>query len=201
MTRETSTELKIKEAAKEVFIRRGYNGARMQEIADKAEINKALLHYYFRTKEQLFQQIFDEVFEQLMPRLHAVLSKEAHILDKLNAFVAEYIGNFRQHPHIPLFIMHELSQNADRFVNRLVNKAAFPDIAALTVEMHQAMERGEIKTFPPIHLFINILAMCVFPFVAKPMLTQVAQIDEATWERFMDERIQIVQQFIRSALT
>lgn len=200
MTREVSTETKIKEAAKEIFIRRGYHGARMQEIADKAEINKALLHYYFRTKEQLFQQIFDEVFDKVMPRLHAILMREGDILDKIDAFVSEYIGTIRQHPHIPLFVMHELSQDADRFVNHLAEKVAFPDIARLVGELQQAVEEGIIRPYPPLQLIMNVLSMCAFPFIARPMLIQFAHIDEASWDKLIDERIPVVQQFIRSAL-
>lgn len=201
MPKDQSTEERIKDAAKAVFIQKGFAGARMQEIAEEAGgINKALLHYYFRSKDQLFEKIFDEVFQEVMPKLNAALKTEGHILEKIDAFVDEYIRNIRQHPHIPLFIIHELSQNPDRFVQKVTGNTNFPKIAGLMMEIMEAMEQGKIKTFAPIHLFLNILAMCVFPFVAKPILQSATQLDDDSWEEMMDERATAVKQFIRSAL-
>lgn len=201
MPKDQSTEERIKDAAKAVFIQKGFAGARMQEIAEEAGgINKALLHYYFRSKDQLFEKIFDEVFQEVMPKLNAALKTEGHILEKIDAFVDEYIRNIRQHPHIPLFIIHELSQNPDRFVQKVTGNTNFPQIAGLMMEIMEAMEQGKIKTFAPIHLFLNILAMCVFPFVAKPILQSATQLDDDSWEEMMDERATAVKQFIRSAL-
>lgn len=201
MPKDQSTEEKIKDAAKAIFIQKGYAGARMEEIAREAGgINKALLHYYFRSKEKLFDEIFDEVFQQVFPKLNAVLQTEGHILNKIDAFVEEYIKNVRQHPHIPLFVIHELSQNPDRFVEKVTGKEGFPNIAVLMMELMEAMERGQIKAFAPIHLLMNVLAMCVFPFVAKPIIQSVTQMDDPSWEEMMDERATVVKQFIRSAL-
>lgn len=201
MSKDQSTEDRIKQAAKDIFIQKGYAGARMQEIAERAGgINKALLHYYFRSKEQLFDQIFDEVFQQVMPKLNAVLQRESHILDKIEAFVDAYIENVRQHPHIPLFVIHELGQNPDRFIEKIKGNNNLPNIALLMMEITAAMEDGEIRQFPPIHLFMNVLALCVFPFVAKPIVQAVTQMDEQEWNAMMDERAVTVKQFIRAAL-
>lgn len=201
MPKDQSTEERIKDAAKAIFVQKGYAGARMQEIAEEAGgINKALLHYYFRSKDQLFEKIFEEVFQEIMPKLNAVLTMEGHILDKIDAFVDEYIRNVRKHPHIPLFIIHELSQNPDRFVQKMTGNPSLPNIAGLMMEIMEAMEQGEIKTFAPIHLFMNIIAMCVFPFIAKPILQSVTKIDNASWEQMMDDRSTVVKQFIRSAM-
>lgn len=200
MQKDQSTEEKIIAAAKEIFVQKGFAGARMQDIADRGGINKALLHYYFRTKEQLFEKIFDEVFHLMMPRLNAVLTMQGNILAKIDAFVDEYIRTIRQNPHIPLFVIHELSQEPDRFVQKITQNPNLPNIAALLMELLQAMEEGKIRQFPPIHLILNILSMCVFPFVAKPIFRAVTRMDEALWEEMLDERAVVVKQFIRAAL-
>ena len=88
MKKDNTTEQKIKEAAKKVFIKKGLSGARMQDIADQAGINKALLHYYFRSKEKLFEIIFDESVQVLMPQLNSILEKDAPVLEKIKGFAA-----------------------------------------------------------------------------------------------------------------
>jgi AcrR family transcriptional regulator len=201
MPKDQSTEDRIKDAAKAIFVQKGYAGARMQEIAEEAGgINKALLHYYFRSKDQLFEKIFDEVFLEVMPKLNAALKMEGHILDKIDAFIEEYIRNVRRHPHIPLFVIHELSQNPDRFVQKITSNPGLPNISELMMEIMQAMENGQIKPFVPLHLFMNIIAMCVFPFVARPIIQSVTKLDDDNWEQIMDERATAVKQFVRSAL-
>lgn len=201
MPKDQSTEERIKDAAKAIFIQKGYAGARMQEIAEEAGgINKALLHYYFRSKDQLFEKIFDEVFLEIMPKLNAVLKMEGHILEKIDAFIDEYIRNIRRHPHIPLFVIHELSQNPDRFVQKVTGNSNLPNVAGLMMEIMEAMEEGKIRTFAPLQLFMNILAMCVFPFVARPIIQSVTRLDDDSWEQIMDERSTAVKQFIHSAL-
>lgn len=201
MPKDQTTEERIKDAAKAIFVQKGYAGARMQEIAEEAGgINKALLHYYFRSKDQLFEKIFDEVFQEVMPKLNAVLKTEGTILEKVDAFVDEYIRNVRRHPHIPLFVIHELSQNPDRFVQKITSNPNLPNIAGLIMEIMQAMEEGKIRSFAPVHLFMNVIAMCVFPFVARPIIQSITQLDDENWEEMMDERSTAVKQFIRAAL-
>lgn len=201
MPKDQSTEDRIKDAAKAIFVQKGYAGARMQEIAEEAGgINKALLHYYFRSKDQLFEKIFEEVFQEVMPKLHAVFYQERPILDTIDAFVDEYIKNIREHPHIPLFVIHELSRNPDRFVEKIKSNPKLVDIATLVMDLTTAMEAGKINTFPPIHLFLNILAMCVFPFIAKPIIQSVTDMGKDEWENLMEDRAVTVKKFIRSAL-
>ncbi|PHN03211.1 TetR/AcrR family transcriptional regulator [Flavilitoribacter nigricans] len=201
MPKDQSTEDRIKDAAKSIFVQKGYAGARMQEIAEEAGgINKALLHYYFRSKDQLFEKIFEEVFQEIMPKLNAVLNLEGSVLEKIDAFVDEYISNIRRHPHIPLFVIHELSQNPDRFVQKVTANPGLPNVARLMMEIMEAMERKEIRTFVPMHLFMNILSMCVFPFVARPIIQSVTQMDDLNWDQMMDDRAEMIKRFIHAAL-
>jgi len=195
-----STEEKIKEAAKSVFVRNGYSGARMQDIADEAGINKALLHYYFRSKEKLFELIFFEVFDVVIPQLKATVSTDQRVAEKIKAFVSTYIDVIQANPHVPIFILHELSQGADRFVEKLKQRQVLPEMAQFMLQLMSEMEAGKVKSFQPLHLFMNIISMCAFPFVAKPLLQAVSGLSEEDWTVLMDERKEEVTRFILSAI-
>lgn len=195
-----STEEIIKEAAKKVFIRKGYAGARMADIAEEAGMNKALLHYYYRSKEKLFHIIFFEVIDVLLPKLKATIITGQSIEEKVTAFVSTYIDAIRANPYVPMFILHELSQEPERFVEIMKQRHVFPEIAQFIMGLMEEMEKGKIQSFHPLHFLMNMVSMCAFPFVAKPLLQAVSGMDEKSWDQLMDERKAEVSRFILSAL-
>ncbi|GJM33388.1 MAG: hypothetical protein DHS20C18_23890 [Saprospiraceae bacterium] len=197
---EPSTEQIIKEAAKKIFVRKGFAGARMQEIAEEAGINKALLHYYYRSKEKLFEGIFSEIFDHMIGQLKQSVTTDKPLIQKIEDFVDRYISTIEQNPYIPLFIVNEIAQNPDRFVEKIKSKQVFPELAGFFQQMLGEMERGNIREIPPLHLFLNILGLCAFPFIAKPMVKAVSGMDEDTWEMLMKDRKKEVKTFIRRAL-
>ncbi len=198
---ELSTELVILEAAKKVFVQRGFAGARMQEIADEAGINKALLHYYYRSKEKLFQKVFEDTVGGIMQQFNQVITAQGSVLEKLDQIIATYIRNIRKNPHLPLFVLHELSQNRLEFLQYFKNNAAgMPNIALLIQQLFEEQEAGSIRTYQPLHLFLNVISMCVFPFIAKPVFCNIMDLSEAEFNAIMEERITEVQTFVRRAL-
>lgn len=200
MTVEANTEQRIKDAARKVFVSKGFAGARMQDIADEAGINKALLHYYYRSKEKLFEVIFDEVFGVMLTRIQGIISSDLSVHDKINAFVDQYITVIQENPHVPLFVIHELSQDPERFVEKVGAKGQISNVAAFFAQITEEMYAGKIRAYQPIHLMMNILAMCVFPFIAKPMLKTVTGISEEMWQMMMENRREEVKRFIFNAL-
>lgn len=197
---ELSTEQKIKDAARKVFIKKGFAGARMQDIADEAGINKALLHYYYRSKEKLFEVIFDEAFGAIVPAVNAVIAGEGSVEKKLDAFIEQYITIIEENPHLPLFIIHELSSDPDRFVEKIKNRTELPNISLLVTQLFDEISNGRMRFYNPFHLIMNILAMCAFPFVAKPMLKAVSGMSEEMWQGLMKDRKEEVKRFVKQAL-
>lgn len=172
----------------------------MQDIADEAGINKALLHYYFRSKEKLFELIFFEVFDIVIPQLRATVNTDQSVEEKIKSFAFTYIDVIQANPHVPIFILHELSQGADRFVEKLKQRQVIPEMAQFMLQLIDEMESGKIKSFQPLHLFMNIISMCAFPFVAKPLLQAVSGVSEEDWTVLMNERKEEVTRFILSAI-
>jgi AcrR family transcriptional regulator len=106
MSREQNTEDKIVAAAKTVFIKKGMDGARMHEIADEAGINKALLHYYFRTKDKLFEKVFAIVFKDVFQVLENAVANEMDFEQFIEGFITQYIKLLKSKPFIPNFVVH-----------------------------------------------------------------------------------------------
>ncbi len=194
-----NTEKMILEAAKEVFVEYGFDGASMQKIADRAGINKALLHYYFRSKDKLFEATFREVFFSMIPPLINTVKEEMPLEKKIEIFVGKYIDTLRDNPLVPLFILHELNRNPEN-LPELVKESGI-DPAVFFDQISSEIESGNIRPVPPHHLMINILALSIFPFVAKPIIKGLFfNRDNDEFNKFIEERKEIVTTFILNAI-
>lgn len=193
--KDTSTEQKILDAAKKVFITKGMAGARMQDIADEAGINKALLHYYFRNKEKLFQVIFKKTTERFIPRVNEIMSSDMSMYEKIETFCREYIEKVIENPFLPLFIMNEMHKQPEEFLKDMWGGQK-PKIEKFLKQIQEAIERKEIRPIHPAQLLMNMMSLCVFPFIGKPMLQMVAGVDDEQFIELMHERKTLVPQFI-----
>lgn len=198
-TKKDSTEDKILEAAKNVFVAKGMEGARMQEIADEAGINKALLHYYFRSKERLFEAIFSEIIKFAFPKITRIAQSDEPFVTKLDFVIDAYIELLRTHPFIPGFVMKELNRDPSGLFKLVVKFGLNPQVIVDQIEA--AMDRGEIIRMDPRHLGINIVSMCVFPFAARPILQFVLYRDnQEALDQFYAERAEVIKQFVKNAI-
>ncbi len=183
-----NTEQQILDAARKLFMIKGLEGTRMQEIADEAGINKALLHYYFRSKDKLFARIFDEAFEKILPSMTVALERADNVPEFVRFFVPNYIKILNDMPFLPQFVIHELAQNPSRIAGMMQVKK-FP-LQKLHELLYLSIERGEIRQISTEHFLINMLAMTVFPYMARPIMEAVIfQNDKERYERFLDERV------------
>jgi AcrR family transcriptional regulator len=202
MTAEISTEEKILIAAKKIFLKKGWDGARMQDIANEAGINKALLHYYFRNKEKLFTNVFSGFIGKLVPNINKIIDSEIHLFQKIEAIIEAYINFLMENPEIPLFVANELSKNPDLIIGVIQKNGDVPLFKSLALEIMQAIEKGEIRPITPIHLLINIVSMCVFPFIGKPIIQNIlVDIPDALFQELLLQRKKEVYQTIILSLT
>lgn len=197
---ELTTEEKILTAAREVFTKKGFAAARMQEIADEADINKGLLHYYFRSKENLFRAVFDDAFAKFAPQINHIFEADLPLFEKIEAFVDQYIDFLLRNPYLPSFILNELNTNPEEFVKDILSRREKPNPMKLIMQIQMETEAGNIKPVNPIHLAINVLSMCVFPFMARPLMQGFFHIDNKGFEQFMAARKQAIKEFTFNAL-
>lgn len=201
MQKDLSTEEKILAAAKKVFLRDGLHGSRMQDIADEAGINKALLHYYFRTKEKLFESIFQQVKGGLLPRVAEIFKSDLPLFEKLRLFIDNYIDLLVESPYVPLFMMNESNKDPEKFIEKIgVLEKLQSFLPYFIVQLQDEIEKGNIRPIHPMHLLMNTMSMCVFPFLAKPMLQRVGGMTDAQYMELMQERKKIITDFVINAI-
>jgi len=205
MTQTPDTETKILEAAYEVFIENGFDGTRMQQIADKAGINKALLHYYFRSKQLLFNKIFVNAISKFIPNLISIfMNSELSFFDKIRQFTYQYIDILSKEPFIPIFVLSELSRNQNNLLDNFSKTLGQPvKIVKETIkeELQNEYEKGNIIKIDIESFMINMLSLCIFPFVAKPIIKiAIFNMNEEAYDKFIEKRKKEVGEFIINSI-
>ena len=195
----TTTESDILNAAKRIFQHKGMVGARMQEIADEAGINKALLHYYFRSKQLLFEAVFKKAFSMLAPQLNEVMNADSSIFEKIKNFSSNYISFVIKHPYLPNFIIQELNRNPE-FVKKLLTEEHFPTIKKFKKQVNEKVAEGKIRPIKAEQLFINIMALNIFPFIGAPLLKGFINAEDKVYKQLMEDRKTEVADFIINAI-
>ncbi|HET9056853.1 MAG TPA: TetR/AcrR family transcriptional regulator [Chitinophagaceae bacterium] len=189
-------EERILAAARKVFTTRGMAGARMQDIADEAGINKALLHYYFRDKEKLFEVVFLEEAQKFFPKINAIFNSEAPLFEKIENFVNEYIDEMQKNPYLPWFVLNEVNRDPDQFMYKIWGRENLPKPGKFLEQIEKEIKKGVIKKIHPMHLFMNLLGMTIFPFVARPMMIRNMKMNDKQFKRIMEERRKEIPKFI-----
>lgn len=192
----SKTEQQILDAAYRVFQKKGKAGARMQEIADEAGINKSMLHYYFRNKESLFRKIFLQSFSEFLGSVIPMMNNtQTNWQDKARVLTSHYIAFMRQRPDLPLFVINEINQDPSGFFNILKIESVLLQ-TTFFAQLHEAAINGEIRKIHPLQVFVSIVSGVIFPFIAAPMIKQAASLSDTDWDTFMNERGIIVQEMV-----
>jgi AcrR family transcriptional regulator len=194
-----STEEKILEAAKEVFHKRGFDGARMQEIADTAGINKALLHYYFRSKDNLFEAVFRDAFARMTTQFMRILMEEGRPLrEKLEMLVGFYIDFLKSNSYIPWFILNALYEKPGLLPEILSQNQVYPSL--FLPKLKEFAEHEGYECDDPLQLYLNILSLVVFPVIARPLLNQVFGLEDESLQAFYEIRKRSLPDFILNGI-
>lgn len=194
------TEKLILDAAREVFIRKGFDGARMQEIADEAGINKALLHYYFRSKQKLFDTIFLEAFKDFWPSIESSTNNgKGTVKDLIKSAVDAYMDLLLKMPFLPSFVVGEINRSPERMQELLQASGIRPDFVLEVIK--RGIEKREVIAIDPRDLIINIVGLSLFPFISRPVLSRMFFASEEEYMEFLASRRNSVYEFVcRSVL-
>ena len=194
-TLNSSTEEKIYEAARRVFVSKGMDGARMKEIADEAGMNKALLHYYYRSKENLFKAVFKDIFTKFFRKIGTALLSDAPVKDKLMLFIDEYVDLIQANPYVPQFIINEINRDPQMLKNLMFESGIEPQkIIEIFVNNSKTDSLANIDTR---HIVVSIIGMLLFPHVARPLLQMIYFNDnQEAYTQFLSERKAIVKNMV-----
>jgi TetR/AcrR family transcriptional regulator len=196
------TESRIFDAALGVFAQKGRDGARMQDIADRAGINRALLHYYFRSKDQLYQACFSHLFEQFVQSYQAFLPTDGTFGDTLKAFIHNYIDYVASHLDMARLVLNENLSGGTLLGEHL--QRAFATKGSPQQRMEQAIlravEAGEIAPVDPRQLILTVISSCIFVFLMAPTVKMMNPAARDDFEGFIEARKAHVFQVIYHGL-
>lgn len=196
-----STEEKIKNAARTVFHKKGFAATRTRDIAEEADINLALLNYYFRSKEKLFDIIMFESMQQFFKSISEVVNNEKTTLEnKIEAIASSYIDLLTANPNIPLFLMSELKMQPDEFVAKMGMKEIIMKSSFLK-QFQEGVQNGTIIPIHPLHFMMNLLSMTIFPFVASPIIKGMGDLSQKQFDELMEQRKLLIPKWIKVTLT
>lgn len=198
--RDTSTEEKIKETAREVFHKKGYAATRTRDIAETAGINLALLNYYFRSKAKLFDIIIRETLMGFVQNMARILNDQGTSLEKKVELIASnYIDFITDEPEIPVFIISEIRNNPVGLLGKLPVKEMVQN--SVFVRQHrEAVENGEIIEPEPLQFLMNLIALIIFPFVAKPLIKTIGDMEENRFNEMMQKRKTLIPLWIKAMI-
>ncbi len=194
------TEEKIFESATEVFIEKGMDGARMQDIADRAGINKSLLHYYYRTKDHLFNAVYEMIAGQMFKKFAPVFDENLSLEEKIRFFLREHITFMQKNPRLPAFLLNEIHRNPER-IRKLIQSIDINKLwATLEAQHKEELKRYNITKENLPQFMTTIAGMSVFPFAAKPIIASIMGKMGYNFDQYIEERKEYAADFIINAL-
>lgn len=204
---ERRTEDRILDAAHTVFLQRGTAGARMQEVADEAGVNKALLHYYFRSKDHLAQAVFRRALGELLPQAMKVLRSDLALEEKVRGIVELEVDILRRNPFLPGYLLGELTHHPER-VHEIFESVVGMKLSRLGEEVRSTVSgqleagaaEGRIRELPVEDFLMNLISMAIFPFAARPLLRLMLDMDDDGFDELMEQRRERLPEFFLNAL-
>ncbi len=194
-----TTEEKIFLAAENEFMEKGFDGTRMQAIADRAGINKAMLHYYFRSKDALFEKIFQEKIKFIFPKIGEDVKKKKSFIEKVEVFIETYYQLLSQYPFLPLFVITTMNKKGNEHFAKNLPVDFFRDF--FIASMFEEISQGKIKAVNPLQFAFSVLGMSVFPFLARPAILHVVNGNQEIFEELMKGRVEELKKYVRYILT
>lgn len=191
----SSAEEKLKAAARKIFTQKGYAGTRTRDIAEEAGLNLALLNYYFRSKEKLFEIIMLEKVQELFGVIAPVLNDASSTLQrKVELISVIYIDMLVKNPNLPLFVLSEIRNHPHRFGNNIEAGKLLRDSCFI----RQLQEKK--PDTDPLHFMMTILGMIVFPFIGKPVFQAVGAINNTSFNKLLEERKKLIPLWVKMML-
>jgi AcrR family transcriptional regulator len=186
--------------AKELFINKGLKGTTIRDIATASGTNVAMVNYYFRSKNNLFEAIFDEAFETVAGGVFSAIDSDLPFFEMIRKWVYFYFDTLMENPQLPFFVMHELSQNPSRIETKLKEKNSHRIYKKLEVRIREEEAKGTIRKIETIDFLLNIVSLSIFPFVFRPILTAFSNVPYEYYQKILKNHKESVVEFIINAI-
>ncbi len=197
----SSTEEKIKEAARRVFTSKGYAATRTRDIAEESGYNLALINYYFRSKEKLFDLIMLENLQTFVHSVQSILNDTTTSLDqKLEILASHYIDMLKVNPSLPLFILNEINADPDKLMTRVGIKELGREQLFVAKQWQELLAQKKLPPINPLHIMMNLVSMTIFPFVGSPLIRNKFGLSTDEFNALMDERKKLIPYWIKTII-
>ena len=198
--KDKQTEETIFDSATEVFLEKGLDGARMQDIANHAGINKALLHYYYRTKEHLFNAVFEKIAGKMFEKFAPVFDRQLSLEEKISFFFREHILFLQKNPRLPIFLLNEMNRNPER-IRKFIRNLDIQKIW-ITLETQHKKELEQYNLTPEnIPQFMTtMVSISIFPFAAKTLISAILEKVGMNFNDYLEERKSYAADFVIRAI-
>jgi AcrR family transcriptional regulator len=184
-----NVEARIFAAARTVFLRQGLEGTAMGQIASEAGLSRPALHYYFRSKDQLFGAVFGQALDNFIAQLNDIIEMDAPLEKKLAIFIRDELAMLCANPFLPNFILHEMRRHPEAIVAQFRMRTAVLNTPKLDRELKAAISAGRLRPFNYADLMTNVSGLCLYPFIAKPLMMEYFfRHNDRAFARFIDKR-------------
>ncbi|MBD2705254.1 TetR/AcrR family transcriptional regulator [Spirosoma sp. BT702] len=191
-TKDTSTEQLIKETAKRIFFTEGRLHATTQDIADAAGVNRAALHYYFRSRDQLIDTVFQEAMQALSQRLASVMESPSPFRKKIEELIEVFLADMVAYPYQETFMVTQLNTLGHQLIERIhINPTN-----SFLAEVEREMEKGTLEKMNPIHFLMNLFSLLSYPLIMAPLYCQFFGLSETAFKQLMDERKELISRLL-----
>ncbi|HTE30621.1 MAG TPA: TetR/AcrR family transcriptional regulator [Chryseolinea sp.] len=188
---EAQTEKLIKEKAKILFFQKGFLNATTQEIADEAGINRALIHYYFRSRDLMLDTLLDETIVEKKDRIRSILTSSLRFNEKIAMYINTVVDHGLKYPYLENFIISETARHPDK-LKLLCSRDRIKSSDLIREQLEEEIAQGRIAPISPEHFMINLLALCNYPLLAKGVLQTIHGMTDAAYRKFLVERKRVI---------
>ncbi len=190
-----SRKHEIRQAAFKEFKREGFSGARLQAVADNIGVTKAMIHYYFKTKENLFREVYRTASETLLEDLFDILEEQISLFQKIEQFVDAVLNRLEQHPELAGFVINELN-NHPEVTTEIFQKAKSIDFSLLDKQLKRAADNYEIAPTQRDQLMANLISLCIFTYTGGTFLKEILHEDDEQYQTFLAQRKEVIKDSI-----
>ena len=195
--KDCQTEKHIKAVATDLFLKQGKLFITTQDIADAAGVNRTLLHYYFRSRDEIFHLVFKEAVCQLNERLNQVIGLQMDFKAKIEQLVEISYSELLQKPYLETFLALHINHEPQYYKSLFVTVPGTKDkIKSFLKEIKEQMDLGAIVEMKPMHFLLNLFGLLSYPFIAKPIYTNLFEISDSSYNKLLAERKQAILQLL-----
>jgi TetR/AcrR family transcriptional regulator len=185
------TEKLIKDKAKKLFFKKGFLDATTQEIADEAGVNRALIHYYFRSREQMLDMLLEETILEKKERVTRILSSDLPFKQKIAKYINTVVDHGLEYPYLENFIVSETARHPDK-VKNLCTRYPTKSTDLIREQLQQEIKKKKLAPISPEHFMVNLVALCNYPLLAKSILKTVHGMTDTAYKKFLTERKRVI---------